>query len=68
MIGKYDPDSGRKLTDKNFAVCVNCGKECLKKGMIAVSAKETRYGNNKVICHFCPECYYNFLERYAIEN
>lgn len=68
MIGKYYPDSGRKLTDKNFGACVDCGKEYLKKSMIAVAAKETRYVNYKVICHFCPECYYKFLERYAIEN
>lgn len=59
---------GAKLMEKMNANCAECGRENLKKSMIAVYAKERQYGNPKVIGHFCPECYYNFLERYGLQN
>lgn len=68
-MGIYDPDLDRVMSnDKHIGFCADCGREALKKRMITVLVKERQYGNPRVICHFCPECYYNFLERYAIGN
>lgn len=67
MRMSYDPDLGRELDARNFGVCADCGQEKLKKHMFAIYSKE-KFTNPKVIGHFCPDCYYNFLERYDLKN
>ena len=68
-MGIYDAELDRVMSsDKSIGFCADCGKEDLKKRMFTVAAKEKGYSNFKVVAHFCPECYYKFLERYGIEN
>lgn len=66
-MSQYDPDRDC-VSSYYVADCAGCGRECLKKRMVAVYAKERYCGNPKVIGHFCTECYYNFLERYGLKN
>lgn len=65
-MGVYDPDND--CVSSYVAECAECGKEDLKRRMIAVGIKVNRYSNFKTACFFCEQCYYNFLERYGLKN
>ena len=48
-----------------IATCARCGGEVLKRNAIALYRKKGGMPS-KLLLHFCPECYCNFLDDYGI--
>ena len=53
--------------DRFIAVCGRCGAELLKRNAVAIH--RMRKGDTmRVLLHFCPRCYYSFLDDYGIRE
>lgn len=66
MISSLIPDEWRPA-DRYIAECKRCGREMLKKHMIALLV---RAGSAVPVtfCHFCPECWVSFAEELETQN
>ncbi len=54
------------LNPIHVATCARCGEPGLKRVMIAVSVRRGSQGQFKTLCHFCWQCWVNFLDDYAL--
>ena len=60
------PDEWRPA-ERSIAICARCGNEVIKKNGFRIY---TARGNNssKLLMHFCPRCYANFLDDYGVSD
>lgn len=68
-MGIYDIDRDCvcSLDERYIALCAGCGKEMLKRRMIAVMA---RRGSRvpRTVAHFCEDCYAGLCDTYQFED
>lgn len=56
-----------RVDPKYIAPCAKCGRDGLKRNMVALYIKKGAYSNLKIMCHFCPDCMVRFADELAVE-
>lgn len=55
-----------RLDPKYIAACAKCGRDGLKRNMVAIYIKNGAYSNLKIMCHFCPDCMTQFADELGV--